>query len=299
MKGKAKVAVLVVTAAATLVIGFLLAPTSEAGGGKPVMIIPLTASFRQFIPPVTVPPQPWPTDRILGDRKGLYIHNVAGAGSVSVHLVGTQWQNGGNFYMELDNAGDETLGRTVGFLFHDWDHSCHMDGDRLDSTSFMDFPVGAGSPVVESRWVQFKTYFTYVKNPVSERYNESLEVLDFTAMEPGEIAYVGMANYFRITMDDATVSDEYYMGFRWDPVEVQVMKADQTGKPLQWAIRPIQDSNVYENIYQTDVDSSHKAYLPDRMLLQIHYPTGGKRNRYEAQCYGIYKMPFELTLNRM
>jgi hypothetical protein len=295
MNGKVRFAVLVAVTAATVVIGALFALKSEAGGSKPVANIALVASFRALVT------DPQPSDRILGDGKGPYVHEEASAGPVSVHLVSPHWQNGGNFFMYLDNGGDQTLGRTVGFLFDQWAYSCTIDS-RKDSTLYKDFEVGPGSALVKSRWVQFKTWYAYKRDPATGRYFESLEVLNFTTMGVNgnpKKAYVGFSINFGVTLEGGVTSDEYYMGFRWDPVEVEALIIGPNG-PTQWAIRPIQDPNVYTNIYQKIDDGSYKPYVPARMLLQIHYPTGGKRNvGYQSQCYGLYWMPFELHLTRM
>jgi hypothetical protein len=294
MNGKVKIVALAALAIGVVVFAVLLAPRMDAGGPKPTANIPLAATFRQLFTAET------PSDRILGDDKGPYLHNVASTGSVSVHLVSPHWQNGGNFYMELDSAGNEILGRTVGFLFYTQTHPCLIDGVP-PSVLEPDFDIGLGSSVVKTRSVQFKTWYRYLKDPTSPRYYESLEVLNFTAMQFHEIAYVGMSICFKITLTNGGISDEYWVGFRWDPVEVEALAVDPSGSPTQWAIRPIRDPAVYQNIQQKlDDPNSQKTYVPSRMLVEIHYATGGKKNQGpKAQCYGIWAMPFELILNRM
>ena len=283
MKGKAKIAVLVAVTAAALVFGALLIPKSEAAGPKSNADIPLAASFRENISPQ------YPADKILGDGKGPYIHVQAyPPGPVSVHL------ENGRFLMTLDNAGDLSTGRAVGFLFDQWVYSCTVDS-RQDSELYKDFATGPGTPVVRTRWVAFRTWYRYIFDPNDGFYHEGLEYLDFLAMRPGELAYVGMSINFNMTVAAGTASDEYYLGFMRDPVEVEALSFDANGVPKEWAIRTIRDPNVYTKIYE----NFYLSYVPTRMLLQLHYPLGKKRNvGYQSQCYGHYSLPFELHLSR-
>jgi hypothetical protein len=198
--------------------------------------------------------------------------------------------------MYLDNGGNEELGRAMGFLFYDWTYSCKVDGPE-DSAEFLDFPIGAGTLPVMTRWAQLKTWYLFKLDLADGYYKESLEVLNLAAMGINgnpTLAYVGMSIEFGWPGDPGP-SDYYNVGFRWDPVEVKALSVGPNGA-AQWAIRPIQDPDVYKKIVAT----TYKPYVPSRMLSQIHYPTGGKRNAgYQARCYGIYSMPFELRLNRM
>ncbi len=283
MKGKAKIAALVAVTAAALVFGALVIPRSEAAGPRSTSDIPLTATFRENVSPQ------YPADKILGDGMGPYVHIQAyPPGPVSVHL------DNGRFLMSLDNAGDLGTGRSVGFLFDQWVYSCTVDS-RQDSELYKDFATGPGAPVVRTRWVSFRTWYRYVFDPNDGYYHESLESLDFRALKPGELAYVGMSINFNMTVAGGSASDEYYLGFMRDPVEVEALSFDGNGVPNEWAIRTIQDPNVYTKIHE----NFYLSYVPTRMLLQLHYPLGKKRNvGYQSQCYGHYSLPFELHLTR-
>lgn len=291
MKGKVRLAALVALAAATVVFGVLLTSKSEAGGGKPPTNVPLAASFRQVIPDPNMVPYPLPADRILGDNKGSYINGVAGAGIVDVYLYNPSREIGGNLNIYIDNGGDESLGRAVGFLFYDWTHSCTVDGPP-NSTEFLDFPIGPATLPVMTRWIQIKSWFPFKLDPADGFYKESQETFNFARMgidgNPA-LAYVGMSIQFGYPLDP-NPSDYYSVGFRWDPVEVEALTIGPNG-PTQWAIRPIRDPNVYSKIIAT----TYKPYVPSRMLWQTHYLKKG----YKAYCYGIYSMPFELHLSRM
>jgi hypothetical protein len=288
VNNKIRFTVLIGLAAAAAAIGFVLAPESEAGGGA--IEVPLVASFRGLVTDAT------PLDRILGDEKGPYIHGVAVAGTVTARITKPARSDNAYLYMALDNGGDAALGRTVGLLFREKDHSCEIDG-RKDSTLYMDFPVGLDSPLVKTKWVLFRTWREYIYDPSTGKYFEGLEIFDLLSMALNEIAYVGFSCNFRGLLEDGTVTDEYYLGYMWDPVEVRALAVDANGRPTQWAIRPIQDFDVYTNIQQDlNVPSSAKPYVPARMLLQLH--TTGRKG-YQSQCYGIWKMPFELELTRV
>ena len=287
MNGKVRIGVLVAVLAAAVVLGALFIEKSEAAAPKNM---PLMASFRSIVTDSPV------LDRIMGDDKGPYMDGVAAAGSASVGLASPTARGGGNFYMYLDNAGDTGLGRSVGFLFDQWAYSCLVD-NRQDATSteHLDFAIGPGN-VVKTRWVEFRSYFVFRKDPVDGKYKENLEVLNFATMglngQPA-FAYVGMQLWFGVTKSNGQASDEYYVGFRGDPVEVEALNIGPNG-PREWKIRTIQDPAVYYNIY-------NKNYGAARMLLQLYYPPKPKRGSpgYTSICYGIYNMPFEIDLTRM
>jgi hypothetical protein len=293
MKGKVRFAALLALAVATVVFGILLASRSEAGGGKPPTNVALVASFRQVITDPDAVPGPLTTDRILGDNKGSYLNGVTGAGVADLYLYNPNYRTGGNLFIYLDNGGLDELGRAMGFLFYERTYSC-INGDGVpDSTEFRDFPIGAGTLPVMTRWVQLKTWYLFIEDPADGFYKESMEVLNLGKMGINgnpTLAYVGMSIEFGYPLDP-TVSDKYQVGFRWDPVEVEALSVGPNG-PTQWAIRPIQDPNVYSKIVAT----TYKPYVPSRMLWQTHY---AERNRSKSYCYGIYSMPFELRLNRM
>jgi hypothetical protein len=294
MKGRARIAASAAVAASSLLLVALLVSKTEAGAGKPSTNVPLVASFRQAVT------DPAPADRILGDDKGPYVNGVESAGIVQVNMVKPSRDASTYFSMTIDNEGDGTLGRSVDLLFHEYGYSCTVDG-RPDSTSYMDFAIGGGTPVVRTKWIYCRTWRAFVLDEVSGKYYESLEILDLASLALNEIAYVGMSCNFRALLADGTVTDEYYMGYMWDPVEVQALAVDANGRPVRWAIRPIQDPAVYGNIQQNlDNPASVKPYVPARMLLQLHYPVGQKKPvGYQSQCYGIWYMPFELVLDRM
>jgi hypothetical protein len=292
MKSKTRGAVLIGLAAAAVAAVFLLAPTSEAGPGA--IEIPLTAEFRGLITDGA------PVDRILGDEKGPYINGVAVVGAVAARITKSARSNSALFYMSVDNGGDDALGRTVGFLFRDYAYPCTVDG-RKDSALYMDFPIGAGTPLVKTKWVLFKSWREFILDPPSGKYYEGEGILDLLSLELNEIAYVGFSCNFRALLEGGVASDEYYMGYMWDPVEVEVTAVDTNGQPVRWAFRPIKDPAVYSNIQQDlDRPESVKPYVPARMLLQLHYPLGKKKNvGYIGCCYGIWNMPFELVLTRL
>src|SRR5512135_1572093 len=100
MNNKIRITALIGLAAAAVAIAFFLAPTSEAGGGN--LEIPLVASFRGLVTDVT------PTDRILGDEKGPFIHGVAPAGTVEVRLIKWARNDFAYFSMSIDNGGNGT-----------------------------------------------------------------------------------------------------------------------------------------------------------------------------------------------
>jgi len=292
MRGKIRVAALAGLFAVVVIAGFFLAPRSEAGGGA--IEIPLIAEFRGLITDEA------PADRILGDGKGPYVNGVAMAGTVTARITKPARSDDAYFYMSLDNLGDDTLGRTVGFLFRDYGFSCTADG-RKDTDLYMDFDVGENAPLVKTKWILLKSWREFILDPASGKYYEGGEMFDLLSMTLGEIAYVGFSCNFKALLEGGVTSDEYYMGYMWDPVEVEVTAVDTNGQPFQWTFRPIQDPAVYSNIQQDlDRPESVKPYVPARMLLQLHYPLGKKKNvGYIGCCYGIWYMAFELVLTRL
>lgn len=291
MKENAKFAALAGVALTGMALAALLVPTSEAGAGKPPTNVPLTASFRQAITDPATLPDPLPTDRILGDDKGAYLSGITGSGVCDLHLYNPSYRTGGNLFIYIDNAGNTELGRALNFLFYERTFSCGID-DVPDSPYPPEFPVGTGTLPVMTRWVQLKTWYLFLEDPVDHLYKESTQVLNLAKMgvegNP-TLAYVGMSIEFGY-LQDSDPADVHQVGFRWDPIEVEALTVGPNGA-TEWAIRPIQSQDVYSKIVAT----TPKLYLPSRMLSQIDY----LRKGYKAYCYGFYGMPFELHLDRM
>jgi hypothetical protein len=282
---------LVAFAGAALALGFLLAPGTEAGAAKPSANVPLVASFRQALVDPEMPPDPQITDRILGDDKGPYIHGVTGAGVADLYLFNPSYRTGGNLFIYLDDLANIELGRSLGFLFYEKTYSCAIDGVP-DSPAPPEFPVGTGTLPVMTSWVQIKTWYLFKEDPADGFYKESTEVLNLAKMGVDgrpTLAYVGMSIEFGY-LGDSDPADVHAVGFRWDPVEVEALTVGPNGA-IEWAIRPIQDPDVYTKIVAT----TYKPYVPSRMLWQTDYSKKG----YKAYCYGFYDMPFELVLTRL
>jgi len=293
MKGKTRIAALITLAVASAAFVALFASRTEAGGGKlPANTnVPLAASFRQVITDPDIVPDTQITDRILGDGKGAYLNKVTGSGICDLYLYNPNFRTGGNLFFYIDNEGNADLGRALGFLFYEKTYMCSIDGIP-DAPGIPDFPVGPGTLPVMTGWVQLKTWYLFQEDPADGFYKESTAVLNLAKMGVDgnpTLAYVGMSIEFGYP-EDSDPADVYAVGFRWDPVEVEALSVGPGGA-TEWAIRPIQDPNVYTKIVAT----TYKPYVPSRMLWQTDYLKRG----YKAYCYGIYSMPFELHLARM